>query len=468
MVTVSCDDGNPCTEDDCPSGSCANLTKADGAPCGDACHPGAICQSGVCSESSPADCDDGNPCTTDSCDPVGGCAHQPRDCNDGNSCTRDFCSSVTGECVHDPQSNIPCSGPGGDLCHRPVCQDGACTGFAEISCDDGNACTNDLCDPGLGGCVHRSDVCNDGNSCTTDVCSGAGACVYAPLPAGFPCSDNNACTVNDLCTGPVEARVCAGIGRNCDDGNPCTRDFGVAEEGTCLCEHAPIEEACCSNGAPLSCDDGNPCTADRCDPVSGCVHDGAAGPVKEICNGVDDDCDGLVDERETLMLCAVRPSIVRDSATVNLFTVMCRWTPACDATSPPVPEPIGPVWLSAADLFIDPGDNAPLPDPFAHCAEAIVENPARRMVTDTGVTFVFDPSGDGVCGTTGGGRAGLVRELADVPDGKLGRVCVKWRRPGFADTERCGLVLVRHDGATEPQPLQEPLLEDGARLSPVP
>ena len=46
------------------------------------------------------------------------------------------------------------------------------------ACDDGNSCTDDLCDPTLG-CVHsnNSSTCSDGNSCTTnDVCV-AGTCV---------------------------------------------------------------------------------------------------------------------------------------------------------------------------------------------------------------------------------------------------------------------------------------------------
>jgi hypothetical protein len=45
-------------------------------------------------------------------------------------------------------------------------------------CDDGNACTDDACNPATGGCVfsNNASTCDDGNPCTGgDVCSG-GTC----------------------------------------------------------------------------------------------------------------------------------------------------------------------------------------------------------------------------------------------------------------------------------------------------
>ena len=61
---------------------------------------------------------------------------------------------------------------------QPACTSGA-------SCDDGNPCTDDLCDATLG-CLHapNSTACNDANACTTtDVCA-AGGCIGGPPASG--------------------------------------------------------------------------------------------------------------------------------------------------------------------------------------------------------------------------------------------------------------------------------------------
>lgn len=116
-----------------------------------------------------------------------------------------------------------------------------------------------------------------------------------------------ACGADDV---PVassqESRSCRGNGGSCDDGNPCTaRD--VCIRGKCV-------------GEPYTCDHSNPCTAEACDGAGGCTvqpltgiacDDGNACTVDDACtagvcagvvpaeicgNGVDDNCDGLVDE----------------------------------------------------------------------------------------------------------------------------------------------------------------------------
>jgi hypothetical protein len=65
----------------------------------------------------------------------------------------------------------------------------ACDPGNPATCDDGNLCTDHICDPVMG-CLHASNsaACEDGNQCTTgDVCSG-GVCVGGNTANGCaPC-----------------------------------------------------------------------------------------------------------------------------------------------------------------------------------------------------------------------------------------------------------------------------------------
>ena len=69
-----------------------------------------------------------------------------------------------------------------------------CTGT--LSCDDGNACTTDLCDVTTGTCSHGVTVCDDTNPCTTDTCNTTTGCVFTPV------TDGTVCGVG-VCTGGV-------------------------------------------------------------------------------------------------------------------------------------------------------------------------------------------------------------------------------------------------------------------------
>lgn len=59
----------------------------------------------------------------------------------------------------------------------------ACTSAAD--CDDGNPCTDELCDDSLG-CVYAdvSRACDDGNACSSGDTCNAGTCVGGPIAAG--------------------------------------------------------------------------------------------------------------------------------------------------------------------------------------------------------------------------------------------------------------------------------------------
>jgi cysteine-rich repeat protein len=183
---AECDDSNPCTSDTCGGGVCSNTPAPSGTPCpdGNACNGEEACGSfGQCSANPAPDCDDGEPCTIDSCNAALGCQHvavgnglpcadndlcdgaetcldgrcavgAPLACDDGNPCTVGSCNRRLG-CRQTPVSDgAPCGAgdrcTGGDFCQAGICTPG--TGVP-IECDDGDACTNDGCEP-VRGCVH--------------------------------------------------------------------------------------------------------------------------------------------------------------------------------------------------------------------------------------------------------------------------------------------------------------------------
>lgn len=124
-------------------------------------------------------------------------------CNDSNACTIDDCIEATFSCTNTPNYNTQTH------CCDPA--DGVTTVI-----DDGDACTDDVCDLGTGQVAHN------------------------PL-TGTACDDQLDCTVNDTCTDGA----CAGTDVNTI---PCTTDAdcplgtcGTAVPGFCECsEETPL------------------------------------------------------------------------------------------------------------------------------------------------------------------------------------------------------------------------------------
>lgn len=108
-------------------------------------------------------CTDGDPCSLgDSCQ-EGVCLPLSYDCDDNNACTDDVCFPGLA-CVNQKNLN-PCDD--GDSCTLvDHCQDGACTG-SPINCNDQDSCTNDFCVESK--CVHQ--VVQTDNCCFIDVIS---------------------------------------------------------------------------------------------------------------------------------------------------------------------------------------------------------------------------------------------------------------------------------------------------------
>jgi len=187
------------------------------------------------------DCDDGDatvfPGGTELCDKKDNNCDGKKDeglCEDGDACTDDLCDPIEG-CSH-PFNDGACDD--NDSCtENDHCFEGQCSGSAK-DCDDGNPCTDNLCNKlSEQGCYwpNNSAPCDDdGNPCTVDVCEN-GACQHK-LATDIPC----------------------------DDGNPCT-DGDVCKSGQCVA------------GPPKACEDDEQCTKDSCKPDQGCVHEVLSG-----------------------------------------------------------------------------------------------------------------------------------------------------------------------------------------------
>lgn len=141
---------------------------------------------------------DGDPCTLDFCDERLGCVNDPGDksCNNDNVCDGIEICTETGECI-----------PGEPL-----------------DCDDGNPCTDDLCDP-IDGCYSEFNTapCDDGDDCTDlDFCV-SGECV-----GGAPAEER--CDGSDSdCDGLVDCED-----PDCDLGGACDLDVRFdARESFC-------------------------------------------------------------------------------------------------------------------------------------------------------------------------------------------------------------------------------------------
>ena len=322
---VPCNDDNPCTDNSCDeTGGCiftANQNDCDdeipctiGDHCKDAECVGAPVECGCQNDEDCAPLENGDICDgTLYCDTSSlpfECTVVPDsaiECPEPGgphaSCLLAACDPLTGECSQVPDNEgLACSD--GDMCTiGEICQEGECAGGDPLNCNDGNVCTDDLCDD-QDGCQHAPDdkgcqdgsictvndtcsegeclpgqplACDDSNACTDDSCAPNIGCVYETNEA--QCNDANPCTTGDHC----DAGKCVpAVMLDCDDGNPCTDDSCEADKG---CVHSLNQNPCddgnactaddqCSSGwcsgQFLACDDGNVCTDDSCDQELGC------------------------------------------------------------------------------------------------------------------------------------------------------------------------------------------------------
>ena len=271
--------------------SCVVALKSDGTACDDdtACTSDDACKLGQCAGTEKK-CDDGDPCTEDNCDAKSGeCGksdvdlcqcEKDADCaseEDGDLCNGTLKCDTSGKankCVVDPNTVVSCDTSGDSACLKTECgaKSGECVPKPVADggkCDDGSVCTTtDACAKGL--CVGSGQKdCDDKNVCTADSCDPKKGCQHAANKAG--CNDGDVCSKSDEC---VDGK-CVGTGGklDCNDDNPCTDDSCDAQAG------------CINKANQLDCSDGSDCTeGDKC-AGGQCV----AGSNKCGCQG-DSDC----------------------------------------------------------------------------------------------------------------------------------------------------------------------------------
>ena len=365
---ADCDDGNPCSDQDCQQGQCVYSVYANCCAGAFECGGGEQCvgngNAAKCSECAlDIDCPSSDPCVTPTCDLSGikglckfpkadpECCSQLTDaCDDAKSCTADSCNISTGKCKHDLIAGTCCSAADcndSDACTEDQCVNSQCVHgpdslkpgccHADAGCSDNNTCTVDKCDvvmPGYTMCSHAPDGskpgccnppltnCNDGNACTQDECVNF-QCQFNAIAdccaTNDDCGDTNVCTTHTCDPGTKKCvktplAGCCNADADCNDGKGCTTD--VCNVGAHTCSHVTAAN-CCDSAA--DCNDGKVCTVDAC--VNGqCVN--APNSLLTGC------CDSLAD-------CEDDNSCTTDACTAN----KCVHTAVAGACTP---APVAP------------------------------------------------------------------------------------------------------------------------------
>jgi hypothetical protein len=248
-----------------------------------------------------------NDCNGQSDDVNGGCACSPGEtqaCYSGPAGTEDvgLCASGTQTCLPDGTTFGPCVGqvlPGNERCDG---LDNDCSGLVDdavagtgVACDEGaGACRasgETICDPEVGEIFCSANpgepgveicdaldndcdgVIDDGLPVDQPCTVGLGACTST---GAYTCGEGGEVVCAALVVEPSD-EVCDGVDNDCN--GTTDDDFRVGEACT------DGEGACAAEGVFA------------CDAEGGVACTGVGGvPTDEVCDGVDNDCNGVVDD----------------------------------------------------------------------------------------------------------------------------------------------------------------------------
>ncbi len=236
-----CNDHVDCTADTCDEDADSCQYDPDHAFCDDMlfCNGAEVCDlTAGCRSGPPRDCDDGVSCTVDACDEEGKrCVHTPDDalCNDGLFCN----GGETCDRANDCQAGLqPCGAPGLPYCDENL--DRCVNCLLASHCDDGVFCNGpEQC---VGGDCHPSgDPCDDGVACTADVCDEAEDTCTNILD-DYLCRDQSPCMLAICDPSSIDADVdgCRFALISCNDISDCPEGAVACGHRVCLCFGGPI------------------------------------------------------------------------------------------------------------------------------------------------------------------------------------------------------------------------------------